>query len=211
MDSKGTIYGTTYIGGYNCPHNSNQGCGTVFKLGPPSKRGGGAWKETVLHRFKGPPDGGAPLAGLVFDTKANLYGTTLGGGGGNSGSGTVFTLIHNANGTWTERILYSFQFGNDGAEPRAGVVFDTRGNVYGTASVGGAGQTAGGTIFELEPSGRSWSFALLHTFMRNPDGSWPASSLSLDAAGSLYGTTQGSGTGQACGNNGCGTAFEVEP
>jgi len=210
LDATGAIYGTTYIGGYNCPHHSNQGCGTAFKLGPPSKQGG-AWTETVLYRFNGTPDGGVPSAGLVFDAKGNLYGTTLGGGGGRSGSGTVFKLTHNANGEWTERLLYSFQGQSDGAEPRAGVVFDTRGNVFGTASVGGAGQTAGGTIFELRPSGRSWSFAVLHTFMGKPDGSWPASSLILDAAGNLFGTTEGSGTGQACGNNGCGTAFEVEP
>jgi hypothetical protein len=104
LDSKGTIYGTTYIGGCNCPHHSNQGCGIAFELGPPSKRGG-AWTETVLYRFTGTPDGGAPLAGLVFDTKGNLYGTTLLGGGGNSGEGTVFSLVRNTNGSWKERVL----------------------------------------------------------------------------------------------------------
>jgi uncharacterized repeat protein (TIGR03803 family) len=210
LGAGGAIYGTTYIGGYNCPHHSNQGCGTAFELGPPSKKGG-AWTETVLHRFKGTPDGGGPMSGLVFDVKGSLYGTTLLGGGGNSGSGTVFSLAPNANGSWKERVLYSFQGQSDGAEPKAGLVFDTRGNVYGTASVGGAGETAGGTMFELRPSGRSWLFAVLHTFTGNPDGSWPTSSLIFDVAGNLYGTTEESGTGQGCGNYGCGTVFEVSP
>ena len=39
LDSKGAIYGTTYIGGYNCPHNSGQGCGTVFELRPRTVKG----------------------------------------------------------------------------------------------------------------------------------------------------------------------------
>jgi hypothetical protein len=66
-------------------------------------------------------------------------------------------------------------------------------------------------MFELRPSGRSWSLAVLHTFMGKPDGSWPASSLIFDLAGHLYGTTEQSGTGQACGNYGCGTVFEASP
>jgi uncharacterized repeat protein (TIGR03803 family) len=206
LDSKGAVYGTTSFGGFASGACSAGGCGIVFQL-KPTKRG--AWAEEIVHRFKGAPDGGGPSAGLVFDTKGRLYGTTLGGGGGRSGSGTVFKLTHSANGAWTERILYSFQFGNDGAEPRGGVVFDTKGNVYGTASVGSA--SGGGTVFELRPSGRSWSFAVLHAFTGNPDGSWPADSLIFDAVGNLYGTTEQSGTGQACGNYGCGTVFEASP
>jgi uncharacterized repeat protein (TIGR03803 family) len=208
LDSKGAVYGTAEFGGFEGGECGSGGCGTVFELIPPTENGAG-WAQEVVHRFKGAPDGGGPSAGLIFDTKGRLYGTTLGGGGGRSGSGTVFKLIHNANGAWTERILYSFQFGVDGAEPRAGVVFDAKGRVYGTATEGGAG--GGGTVFELRPSGKSWSFAVLHAFTGKPDGSWPNSSLVFDAAGSLYGTTEQSGTGQDCGNYGCGTVFEVSP
>jgi uncharacterized repeat protein (TIGR03803 family) len=208
LDSKGTIYGTTYIGGYNCPHNSNQGCGTAFRLTPSTKEGG-TWTGTVLYRFKGSPDGGGPQAGLAFDGKGNLHGTTAGGGGG-SGSGTVFTLAPKANGSWRERVLYSFQGKSDGAEPRVGVVFDVRGNLFGTTSVGGAGQTAAGTTFELRESGRSWLFAVLHTFTGNPDGSRSMGQLIFDTTGNLYGTTLLGGAGQAC-QGGCGTVFEVSP
>jgi hypothetical protein len=31
-DNQGAIYGTTYLGGNNCPQVSSDGCGTVFKL-----------------------------------------------------------------------------------------------------------------------------------------------------------------------------------
>jgi uncharacterized repeat protein (TIGR03803 family) len=208
LDSKGIVFGTTYVGGYNCPHNSNQGCGAVFELAPPNTKRG-IWKETVLYRFKGSPDGGGPQAGLVFDGKGDLHGTTIGGGGG-SGSGTVFTLSPKANGSWRERVLYSFQGQSDGAEPRAGVVFDARGNIFGTTSVGGAGQTAGGTMFELRQSGRSWSFAVLHTFTGNPDGSRSTGQLIFDTTGNLYGTTLLGGAVQTC-QGGCGTVFEVSP
>jgi uncharacterized repeat protein (TIGR03803 family) len=149
------------------------------------------------------------MSGLIFDAKGHLYGTTQGGGEGNDAQGTVFSLAPDANGSWTESILYTFQDGDDGAQPRGGVVFDSKGNLYGTATGGGA--SGGGTAFELRPSHRSWAFVLLHGFTGKPDGSWPACSLIFDALGKLYGTTQQSGTGQGCGDYGCGTVFEVSP
>jgi len=80
FDSAGALYGTTVYGG---DVNSNDacsygqgdgyyGCGTVFKLTPPSTQGG-SWTETVLHtftNFEGFP--GAPVLLLG----KNLYGTT---------------------------------------------------------------------------------------------------------------------------------------
>jgi uncharacterized repeat protein (TIGR03803 family) len=208
LDSKGTIYGTTYIGGYNCVHHSNQGCGTVFELKPPTKKGG-AWVERVLHRFGGLPDGGGPAAGATFDGNGNLYCTTTGGGGGNSPSGTVVQLVPQSRGKWTEHILHSFQDRNDGSEPRGGVVFDSEGNVYGTAT--GGGNVGGGTLFRLRSAGKSWAFTTLYDFTGVPDGAYPAGSLIFDSAGNLYGTAMQGGSGQACGNYRCGTVFESEP
>ena len=40
--------------------------------------------------------------------------------------------------TYTERVLYSFKGGGDGAEPLAGLVRDAQGNLYGTTGSGGA-------------------------------------------------------------------------
>jgi uncharacterized repeat protein (TIGR03803 family) len=209
FDDKGAIYGTTYRGGYDCPHNSGQGCGTVFRLTPPAKKGD-PWSETVLHRFYQEAfDGGNPAAGLVFDLRGNLYGTTKSGGGGNFGSGTVFQLVLRPNGKWAEKVLYSFQDNDDGGQPESDVVFGPGGTLYGTASGGGAVGT--GTVFRLRPgAGGSWAFAALYEFASAPDGAYPVG-LIFDGAGSFYGTTQRGGSGQTCGNYGCGTVFRVKP
>ena len=208
LDTRGAVYGTTFIGGYNCPHNSGQGCGTVFRLTPPTSRSG-AWTETVLHRFKGPPDGGGPSAGVIFDRDGILYGTTAAGGGSNFGQGTVFELVPHSNGTWRELVLYSFKDGDDGNEPSAALVLDTGGNLVGVAT--GGGIAGGGTIFRLRPTGRSWAFTALYEFTGNPDGAYPAGGVIFDAVGNLYSTTQRGGNVSACGSYGCGTVFQVKP
>ena len=92
FDNAGNLYGTTLAGG---PDD----LGTVFKLTPASN---GKWTETLLFKFhdlvNNPPDGANPMAGVVLDPAGNLYGTTLGGGGGLGGGGTVFKLTAGVNG-----------------------------------------------------------------------------------------------------------------
>ncbi len=209
FDTKGAIYGTTYIGGFNCPHNEGEGCGTVFKLNPPSTKGG-AWTETVLHRFKrSGTDGGNPVAGLQFDRRGNLYGTTLNGGPGMYG--TVFSLRPPSKGSraWLEVRLHGFSDDEQGASPSAGVIFDSVGNLYSTAL---GGNTHRGVVFRLEPPkfGESWPLTVLYNLTGSPDGDHPTASLTFDGKGDLYSTTEWGGTGQPC-EGGCGTVFEVEP
>jgi uncharacterized repeat protein (TIGR03803 family) len=81
QDAKGNFYGTTEFGG-------RHGQGTVFKLT-------GKGIETVVHSFTGKKDGGSPVAGLIFDTEGNLYGTTSGGGNTKcvGGCGVVFKIV----------------------------------------------------------------------------------------------------------------------
>jgi uncharacterized repeat protein (TIGR03803 family) len=139
-DAWGNLYGTTSAGG-----DLTCNCGTVFKLDT-------AGTETVLYRFTG-TDGSVPVAGVVRDAKGNLYGTTSRGGA--FGYGTVFKLDKADALT----VLHSFTRGADGATPNAGLVFDTAGNLYGTASQGGAvlarscrGPIHGcGVVFEIIP------------------------------------------------------------
>jgi hypothetical protein len=204
VDGKGNVYGTTYIGGYNCPHNSNQGCGTVFELKPPTKKGG-TWAEKIIHRFN-PANSyeGSPMAGLIMDRNGRLFGTT---------QGTVFRLERNSKrpGSWTETILYfngkGVSYVMDGP-----VIFDSTGNLYSTA-YSGYGGSIDGNVFRLRPptgNGNSWAIDVLYIFAGSPDGAWPAAGLIFDKHGSLYSTTQAGGNGQAC-QSGCGTVFEVSP
>ncbi len=173
-DPEDNIYGTTLRGG-------TSGDGAVYEL----QRSGNSWTESVIHSFSG-PDGLAPQSGVIFDSNGNLFGTTL--QGGSQGNGTVYELKYTQGVGWTEYPVYDFQNGNDGRGPIAGLIFDGSGNLYGATSDGGSG--GGGTVFELSPSGDSWTFKLLYSF-NGPQGiaCGPWGTLALDAAGNLYGTT----------------------
>ena len=153
FDSKGNLYGTAVnggdTGGANCPGlNPPTGCGVVFELSPPSG-GTGPWTETVLYTFTGSSDGAYPQTGLIFDANGNLYGTTSNGGNmsgtichGLGGCGVVFELSppKSGSGPWTETPIYTFTGKADGAVPYASLIFDAKGNLYGTTAGGGIGR-----------------------------------------------------------------------
>jgi uncharacterized repeat protein (TIGR03803 family) len=187
-NASGMLFGTTTAGGAH-------GAGAVYSV-----RG---TKETVLYSFAGGTgDGSAPQAGLVMDATGNLYGTTSAGGA--SGNGTVFELVAptSKTGAWTEKLLYSFGTGTDGATPVGRVAFDSAGNLYGTTSAGG---TSGyGTIFQLQPKA-TWKETILHSFQNADDGYTPYAGLVADASGNFYGGAT------AGGSNGGGTIFKLSP
>jgi uncharacterized repeat protein (TIGR03803 family) len=190
MDAQGNLYGSTNSGGVS-------GNGTVFEVN--STDG-----ETALYSFTGGADGGSPNAGLVLDAKGNLYGTTYGGGGHlyaceNTPCGTVFR-VSRAQGIIKETRLYSFTGKADGGKPKAGLVRDTQGNLYGTSTYfTGLGW---GTVFKVS-LGTRWQQTVLHSFTGGPD-TGPVGGLVLDAQGNLYGTTNGAGT------YGYGTVFKLD-
>jgi uncharacterized repeat protein (TIGR03803 family) len=174
----------------------------------------------MLHAFNG-TDGAAPEASLITDAQGNLYGTTYSGGTGScdGGCGTVFELSPDSSGGYTEHVLHDFQGAlADGQQPQASLIFGQQGNLYGTTYAGGQSVTAAsGTVFELSPNGDgTWTEIILHSFNGaldgGTDGGEPQAGLIFDAAGNLYGTTAGGGTGTGCvGGNGCGTVFELMP
>jgi hypothetical protein len=215
LDSKGAIYGTTYFGGNNVKGKceggvGGTGCGIIFKLIPPSQKGG-KWTEKVLHVFKGGNDGDHPAAGMIFGDNGYLYGTTLNGAAG----GTAFFLAPPAKGSseWKEAILHGFNENGGPFDPEAALIFDSAGNLYGTTYVGNFNDLQG-SVFRLKPSnmnGAPWTFSVIHGFLGPPDGDFPAASLVLDKNGDVYGTTQAGGIGTGCGHGGCGTVFEVSP
>ncbi|HLW88206.1 MAG TPA: choice-of-anchor tandem repeat GloVer-containing protein [Terriglobales bacterium] len=202
FDTAGNLYGTTFYGGASNPCISGTvGCGTVFKLAPPSVAGG-AWTESVIYAFQGGNDGNGPAAGVAFDQSGNLYGTTFGDGGILS-DGTVYQLTPQSNSSWTETVLYRFS-GSDGSQPESTPVFDPAGNLYATTSAGGS--SGQGTVFELSPAGgKLWAETVLHSFL-GLDGSSPSfASLVMDATGRLAGTTYGGG------RSGGGVVFAMQP
>lgn len=69
---------------------------------------------------------------------------------------------------------------------------DGAGNLYG---VSGGGDGGGGTIFELSPSGNTWTYTRLYS-LTGPPGCGPAAALSFDSAGNLYGTTYRAGASE---------------
>jgi uncharacterized repeat protein (TIGR03803 family) len=201
-DTAGNLYGTTFGGGFagDCPHGTFiTGCGTVFKLSPTGA-------ETVLYRFTGGEDGGLSTAGLIQDAVGNLYGTTKFGGqfsdscyqysSDYGGCGVVFKLSPRG----TETVLHLFTGGADGGNPVAGLVRDAAGNLYGTSVLGGGIATTAcnppngngcGVVFKLSSAGAE---TVLHSFTGGEDGAGPGE-LIEDAAGNLYGTTFGGGSG----------------
>jgi len=185
IDSKGNLYGTTQNGGAGTPCS----CGTVFELSPGSN---GTWTESVLHSFGATGDGTSPFSQPVFDSKGNLYGTTV--SGGTNFQGTVYELSPGTNGTWTETVIYNFTNGADGGLPYSTrLAIDSAGDLYGVTNAGG---TYGfGVVFELIPgSNGTWTEKVLHSFTGDNDGGNPyASSLVLDSAGNLYGMARGGG------------------
>lgn len=216
FDAAGNLYGTTISGGNGSYLNCSQ-CGTVYKLAPSVN---GQWTESVIYNFQGLSDGSFPTAGLAIDAAGDLYGTTSEGGigGGFNGSGVVFKLSPNSNGTWTQSTLYEFTGGIDGAGPIGGVILDSAGNLYGTTPTGGQngpGCSYGcGVVYKLTPgSSGPWTESVIYSFAGIPDGTIPQSTLTFDAAGNLYGTTGEGGTASNvfCFSGGCGTVFKLTP
>jgi uncharacterized repeat protein (TIGR03803 family) len=190
MDSSGNFYGIASQGGAN-------GAGTVFELAYSS----GTYSEKTLHSFSYSGDGYYPQAGLIMDSTGDLYGVTLYGGANDYG--TVFELV-NSGGAYTEQVLYSFAGPNsgDGVYPRAGLVMDSSGNLYGTTQANGINSP--GIAFELVNSGGTYSETVLYSFSGALDSGGPSNgSLILDSSGNLYGTTPGGGT------NSEGSVFEL--
>jgi len=174
VDQAGSMYGTTHYGGGSGCEGS--GCGTVYKLTPYN----GGWTESLVYSFAGGAGGQSPSGGVISDSAGNLYGSANGGA---YEQGVVYELVP-SNGSWTEKVLYSFTGGSDGTGPGE-LIFDPYGNLYGTATQGGSG--GGGTVFLLSPANGGWAFSVLYSLTGSILG--PTAGLAMDAAGNLYGTT----------------------
>lgn len=190
FDRSGNLYGASLSG-------------AIWKLTPQSN---GTWTQSTIANLDANHFNYSE-SGLAIDSAGNLYGTSL--YGGTRLQGTVFELMPQSNGTWKFKILHAFGRGKDGASPNTTLTFDAAGNLYGTTLYGGANNV--GVVFKLTPqSNGSWNETVLHSFGSGTDGRTPFGQLVLDAAGNLYGTTQGGGIYSSSGICvGCGTVYEL--
>jgi uncharacterized repeat protein (TIGR03803 family) len=191
----GFFYGTTQNGGqvYND--------GTVYEL----FESRGLWVERPIYLFSGGDLGTYPLAPVSLDSAGNIYGTTYQGGTENLG--VVFKLTEAKNKQWNETVLYNFSGGStDGEYPYYGdgVIFDSKGNLYG-GTYQGASTSNAGSVYELVSSKGEYHEDILHAFTGgSTDGCYVRAGLLL-LKGNIYGTAWD------CGSHGGGIVFEVKP
>ena len=159
----------------------------------------------TLYSFQGSPDGADPSGAVVIGKDGALYGTTY--AGGTSGLGTVFVLTPVKGEPWTETVLHNFS-GPDGSSPTAGMVFGSKGVLYGTTS---NGPTGAGTIFELTPPSTAvgtWTETVLYSFSPAGNGvsnEIPLGGVLIGPGGTLYTTASGGNLSYS------GTAVAVTP
>jgi uncharacterized repeat protein (TIGR03803 family) len=174
------IWGTTQMGG-----SANNG--TIFWVNPATG------KTHDIYSFQGGTDGQYPSAGLL-ELGGMLYGTTL--SGGPADAGTVFKINP---ATGAETVIYSFQYGSDGANPASSLIA-VHGFLYGTTT--GGGTSGFGTLYSINL--QTGAETILHNFTGGQDGAIPNAGL-IYAGGNLYGTTESGGA------IGLGTVYKIKP
>jgi uncharacterized repeat protein (TIGR03803 family) len=198
MDKTGNLFGVTGIGGNQLSD------GTVFELSPPAVTDN-PWTETIIHRFRGTPDGKTPLGHLIMTPNGALAGTTLHGGA--EDEGTLYMFAHGTTqGTWRETILHNFgSVPDDVVTPDLGL-FSAPEGFYG-ADQGGANNTGAIYLLARGTNGSAWTQNILYSFQAigSSDGADPAGELVRDAKGNFYGVT-----GQGGAHN-LGAVYRVSP
>jgi uncharacterized repeat protein (TIGR03803 family) len=138
QDKQGNIYGATTADGAF-------GCGTVFQLSPKAE---GGWSYNVLYNLRN----GLSAGTLAIDAAGNLYGANSGIMSGTCPGGPygeIFKLTPSTRGHWQYSSIHKFTSEVGGNSPSSGLIFDSTGNLYGTA---GAESGHGyGIVFEVTP------------------------------------------------------------
>jgi uncharacterized repeat protein (TIGR03803 family) len=194
-DGNGALYGTTPYGGYS------GGWGSVYKL---TKSPSGGYAHTVIYSFQGDQDGYYPLSALVADGTGAFYGATYGGGDPICECGVVYKLTPSSSG-YAKTTLYRFLGQDDGAFPQVqgSIVVDQSGDLIGVTCEGGRANA--GTVYQLTPSGSTYTERVLYFFRNRHDGGCPWARVTLGSDGNIYGTTADGGTQKG------GTIFALTP
>jgi uncharacterized repeat protein (TIGR03803 family) len=223
LDSSGNVYGTTAAGG-------SATVGTVFQLAPLND-GSGTYELNTLWSFTGGTDGGSPT-GTLFGGVVNANcdqarfpyygepntesqyaeGAAYVPAGGN-GCGVVFDISPSGGLPWTETVVWNFTAGLDGANPAAGLVADSAGNLYGQATEYGRAQR--GDVFQLTPpsvQGNPWTETTLTSFDGLKQGFYARGTPAWGLGGRLYSsTTMGGSSWTHVSNYGFGEIFTSNP
>jgi uncharacterized repeat protein (TIGR03803 family) len=155
----------------------------------------------VLYSFKGgTTDGAFPIGTILTVVGSELYGLTS--AGGSFGNGTIFEIDPT---TGAEHLIYSFQGGSDGADPRGGL--HDEGVLYGTTLYGGGGSCNSGkgcgTVFSYTTSGGE---KVIRPFTGSGNGKNPRAGLiQAQPNATLFGTAYGGGV------DGLGTVYGFGP
>ncbi len=125
-DEDGVLYGSAY-GGVPCKAFINSlGCGVIYRMTPPPKKGG-TWGYEVIYSFKGGKDGDRPIGRMALDKAGRLYGVTTYGGKcafvPNGGCGTIWRLTppKKKGEAWKHEVLHAFDAATDGKWPSSGL------------------------------------------------------------------------------------------
>ena len=186
-DRDGNIYGTTVAGGTGSCFGGT-GCGTVYRIVPPSG-GGSRWTYQTLYNFQNDQTGYFAVAQVTFDDSGAVYDYTTAGSYGN-----VFRLVPPtaADAPWQFEILYAFK-GGGGGNLLNGIISPLivrGGHVYGVAAGGSTkcGTYGCGSVYRLDPGIERgpWTKKTLFEFKGGDTGGKPAWLAGFDAAGALY-------------------------
>jgi uncharacterized repeat protein (TIGR03803 family) len=186
FDSSGNLYGVTGYGG-------GDGSGAIFEMSP---AGGGTWSAPVVLLDVA----GRPESPLFVDASRNIFTTATFLGPGLEGG--VYELSHGGGG-WTQEVLYEFLRTKDARSPWSNVVFDSSGNLYGTAQFGPT-HPGIGAVYELSPTeSGEWKESL--PYVGGPAYGVAPEWVAVTPSGNLYVATLYGGAHQG------GVVFQLTP
>jgi uncharacterized repeat protein (TIGR03803 family) len=179
----GLVYASGYLYGV-CTNGGANSEGTLFKIDVAT----GA--ESTVYAFAGGSDGAQPVAAPIY-IGGLLYGTTLTGGGANTG--TVYSVNPT---TGAETVLHAFAGGTDGNYPFDPLIYE-HGYLFGTTYAGGAANS--GTVFYYNVKAAKED--VIYAFTGGADGAYPTAGLAYNN-NTIYGTAFEGGSGY-------GTIFSI--